>query len=618
MPPTMMTQSAGRPAAASRGGGTGGRAGRGGGRTRGRSGDQGDGRIDGQGGQVGGQGSEVNDGVNGVPDFSTIIAQQLQNLLPNIVAQVGDQEKMESVQDMSGCRDTQKVKYIAGSFIGKALTWWNSQIHTRGSEAAVGMSWEDFKTLTREEFCPSNEMQKLETELWNHAMVGAGHAAYMDRFHELARLVPHLVTPEAKRIERYVYGLGLQIQGMVASTELMTIQKVVQIAGTLTDEALRNETIKKNFEKRGNGGEPSKDRNRRDDNKRTRMGNAFATTVNPILGRITRNPVVRIPLTECGSTIISKAKCPRLNQAQRPRGNHQNQVMAVNGARVVGTRHEEGIMVGAGRLARITKHRDGFDVIIRMDWLSDHKAEIICHAKVVGIPLLDGRVLRVLEEKLEEKMRQLMSTWEEHEEHLGLVLELLKEEKLYAKFSKCEFWLREVQFLGHVINRDGIHVDPSKIVVVKNWEAPKTPSEVRSFLGLAGYYRRFIENFSKIAKLLTVLTQKSKTFDWGEEQENAFQTLKDKLCNAPVLALPDGPEEFVVYCDAFGLGLGCVLMQSGKVCSFMLCDLDFEPLSLSLSSMPSCDLVSLTNMLILLHYLESFKSELAEVFVFKS
>ncbi|GJS05937.1 putative reverse transcriptase domain-containing protein [Tanacetum coccineum] len=155
------------------------------------------------------------------------------------------------------------------------------------------------------------------------------------------------------------------------------------------------------------------------------------------------------------------------------------------------------------------------------------------------------------------------ATREEHEVPLGLVLEFFKEEKLYAKFSKCEFWLREVQFLRHVINEDGIHVDPSKIEAVKNWEAPRTPSEVRLFFGLAGYYRQFIENFSKIAKSLTILTQKCKTFDWGEEQERAFQTLKDKLCNAPVLALPDGPKDLVVYCDASSLGLGCVLMQRG-------------------------------------------------------
>ncbi|GKC01833.1 hypothetical protein Tco_0993443 [Tanacetum coccineum] len=115
--------------------------------------------------------------------------------------------------------------------------------------------------------------------------------------------------------------------------------------------------------------------------------------------------------------------------------------------------------------------------------------------------------------------------------------------------------LCEVQLLGHVINGDGIHVDPSKIKAVKNWEAPRTLSEVRLFLGLVGYYRRFIKSFSKIAKPFTILTQKNKTYDWGEEQEESFQILKDKLCNAPVL-LPDGPGDFVVYYDVSGLGLG--------------------------------------------------------------
>ncbi|GJU85725.1 reverse transcriptase domain-containing protein [Tanacetum coccineum] len=113
-------------------------------------------------------------------------------------------------------------------------------------------------------------------------MVRAGHAAYTDRFHELARLVPHLVTLENKRIERYIYGLAPQIQGMVAATELTTIRKAMQIVGTLTDEAIRNGSIKKNHEKKRNGGEPIKDRNGTDDNKRTRTGNAFATTTNPV------------------------------------------------------------------------------------------------------------------------------------------------------------------------------------------------------------------------------------------------------------------------------------------------------------------------------------------------
>ncbi|GJX51047.1 putative nucleotidyltransferase, ribonuclease H [Tanacetum coccineum] len=135
------------------------------------------------------------------------------------------------------------------------------------------------------------------------------------------------------------------------------------------------------------------------------------------------------------------------------------------------------------------------------------------------------------------------ATKDENETHLGLILELFKKEKLYVKFSKCEFLLQEVQFPGHVINGDGIHVDPR-------------------------YYRRLIENFYKIAKPLTILTQKNKTYDLGKEQEDAFQILKDKLCNTPVLALPDGLEDFIVNCDVSGLGPGCALMQRGTVIAY--------------------------------------------------
>nr|GFB62184.1 putative reverse transcriptase domain-containing protein [Tanacetum cinerariifolium] len=131
----------------------------------------------------------------------------------------------------------------------------------------------------------------------------------------------------------------------------------------------------------------------------------------------------------------------------------------------------------------------------------------------------------------------LMNCKEEHEVHLKTILDLLKMEKLYAKFSKCEFWLKEVYFPGHVVNRDGIHVDPSKVESVKNWKTPESSTEIRSFLGLAGYYQRFIKNFSKIVKPLTLLTQKNKTYVWGDKQDEAFCILKEKLCNAPVLAV---------------------------------------------------------------------------------
>ncbi|GKA49101.1 putative reverse transcriptase domain-containing protein [Tanacetum coccineum] len=738
MPPRMTTQSAGRSTTAPRGGRTGGRTSRGSGRTRGRTGDQGSGGIDKQGGQGNhgnNQGNNRNQNGNSINDN---IQGDVRNVIVNNDRRVCSYKeflacnpkeynskggaivytrwikKMESVQDMSRCGDNQKT--------------------------TVGMTWEDFKTLMREDFCPINEMQKLETEFWNHTMVGDEHDAYADRFYELARLVPHLVTLENKRIERYIYGLAPQIRGMVAATKPTTIHKAVQKAGTLTYEAIRNGSLKKNPDKRGNSGEPSRDRNVKDDNKRPRTGNAFATIANPeskddnkrtrtgnafaitanlvrkeytyaapkcakcnlhhspeipyhpcfnynrlghpakdcrVVPRVVnpvnaRNPTVAHGACfECGSTDHFKAACPRLNQAQRPGGNCPNQDVANNegqGCRnnsnqargrafMLGAeeaRQDLNIMTGtftlnnhyattlfdsgadysfvsttfipllgiepsnlgfsyeieiaSGQLVEINKVIRGckleieghvfdidlipfghgsFDMIIGMDWLSKHKAEIVCHEKVVRIPLQKGKVLRVIGERPEEKVRHLMSakakeqkqeeivvvrnfpeTREEHELYLGLVLELFKKEKLYAKFSKCEFWFQEVQFLGHVINGDGIHVDPNKIEAVKNWEAPRTPSEVRSFLGLAGYYRRFIENLSKIAKSLTILTQKCKTFDWGEEQELTFQTLKDKLCNAPILALPDGPEDFVMYCDASGIGLGCVLKQRGKVIAY--------------------------------------------------
>nr|GFC91738.1 putative reverse transcriptase domain-containing protein [Tanacetum cinerariifolium] len=156
----------------------------------------------------------------------------------------------------------------------------------------------------------------------------------------------------------------------------------------------------------------------------------------------------------------------------------------------------------------------------------------------------------------------------EHEEHLKAILELLKKEELYAKFSKCEFWVPKVQFISHMIDSQGIHVDPTKIKSVRDWASSKPPTEIRQFLGLAGYYRRFIEGFSKISKPMTKLTQKKVKFEWGEKQEAAFQLLKQKLCSAPILALPEGSEDFIVYCDASNKGLGTVLMQRGKVISY--------------------------------------------------
>nr|GEU50448.1 putative reverse transcriptase domain-containing protein [Tanacetum cinerariifolium] len=560
--------------------------------------------------------------------------------------------------------------------------------HSSGFGFIQGMSWVDFKALLMEEFCLSNKMENLESEFWNHTMVGANHAWYIDWFHELAKLVPHLVTPKSK-----------------------CIGSVILKAGILTDEVVRCGTLTKSSEKRKEVKETSKQGGSREDNKKAKVGKGFMATTPPrnvnvgaylkdckaLVKQVAPVSAVRMENNqrvcyECGSSEHLRNTCPKLNRAPGQAGNHlalegnrntqnnRNQakgrafcVNAVNALQdpyiMTGTfslndhfatvlfdngddfnftstiftpllnlkpsiiSHGYVIKVANGKKEKVDRIiRDcklelgnslfiidliplghgSFDVIVGMNWLSKNKAEIVCHEKVVRIPLggedllglppqrqVEFRIDLILEatllaksqyqltpsemqdlskqlQELQDKgfIRPSHSSWgapvlfakkkngsmrmcidyrktkEDHEVHLKLVLELLKKEKLYAKFSKCEFWLEEVHFLGHVVNQNGIHVDPSKIEVVKNWKAPTTPSEIQSFLGLAGYYRRLIANFSKIAKPLTLLTHKNKKYEWGVEQEEAFQTLKDNLCNDPILSLLDRIKDFVVYCDA--------------------------------------------------------------------
>ncbi|GJR78605.1 putative reverse transcriptase domain-containing protein [Tanacetum coccineum] len=177
------------------------------------------------------------------------------------------------------------------------------------------------------------------------------------------------------------------------------------------------------------------------------------------------------------------------------------------------------------------------------------------------------------------ELTNALTSKEEHKEHLKLILEFLKKEELYAKFLKCDFWLSKVKFLSYVINSEGVHVDPAKIESIKDWASSKTPTKIHQFLGLAGYYRRFIKGFSKIPKPTTKLTQKRVKFDWGEKEEATFKLLKQKLCSASILDLPEGSKNFMVYCDTSHKGLSAVLMQKEKVISYASSQLKIQEIN---------------------------------------
>ena len=157
---------------------------------------------------------------------------------------------------------------------------------------------------------------------------------------------------------------------------------------------------------------------------------------------------------------------------------------------------------------------------------------------------------------------------QEHEQHLKIVLHILREKRLFAKLSKCDFWLKEVSFLGHIVSAEGIRVDPTKIEAIVSWKPPRNVTDVRSFLGLAGYYRLYIKGFSVIASSLTKLLRKGVKFVWDDKCQSSFDWLKKILVEVPVLTQPTSSREYAMYSDASIIGLGCVLMQNGKVVAY--------------------------------------------------
>ncbi|KAJ0565465.1 putative nucleotidyltransferase, Ribonuclease H [Helianthus annuus] len=808
-------------------------------------------------------------------------------------------DEMDTVVDISGCAERDVVKFFSQSFKGEALAWWRSLVQASGKAVLYIMTWEEFISLIKENYCPQHEVEKIESDFLSLVMTNLDCQAYLTSFSTMSQLVPYLVTPEPKRITRFIGGLAPEIKASVKASRPATFRSVADISLSLTLDAVRQRSLRnKEAEKRkreddtsrrsskkhrGNGDNKKGSESRRDgqqsgekpkckickkqhfgkcrleSNSQTQL-KSFACGIckskdhktldckklkdatcyscnekghiktncpkyakkpeearktnarvfrmdakeavlddNVITGNFLVNDVFARVLFDSGAdkSFVDHKFCKLLNMHVKTLSINYEVELADGTIETVST-VLDGCVISIRNhsfpLSLLPFKLAGFDIVLGMDWLSHNQAQIVCNRKQVvlktptgesliirgdtqyGLPeqvtmlkaskcLKKGCVIYMAQVIIDEpkpkiedipviseypevfpeelpglppdrkvefridiipgaapvarapyrlaptEMKELRTQLDEllakgfikpnsspwgapllfvkkkdgsmrlcidyrelnkvtiknryplpriddlfdqlqrasyfskidlrsgyhqlkvrdedvhktafrtryghyeflvmpfgltnapaafmdlmnrvckpyldkfvivffddiliysknqadHEKHLRCILKLLHHEKLYAKFSKCEFWLREVQFIGHVVSESGIQVDPAKVEVVMNWQEPKTPTEIRSFLGLAGYYRRFIEIFSRIAAPLTSLTKKKVKFVWGPKQQESFDILKQKLSNAPVLTLPEGTEEFVVYCDASHTGMGCVLMQKGKVIAY--------------------------------------------------
>nr|GEZ80819.1 putative reverse transcriptase domain-containing protein [Tanacetum cinerariifolium] len=467
-------------------------------------------------------------------------------------------EKLESVFQISECQEKDRVKFSMATLRGRALTWWNERTKAMGIEAANNTPWSEVRKWMTEEFCPWSVIQRMEKELYNLRMKGMDIDGYTNRFHELALLCSGMVEPEALKVEQYIRGLTKSIRGDVTSSHPATINDAVRLAYQLArqliqdkaDEATKGEKRKgamKNVVPNNNETcQKCKNKRHAGDcwkRKVTERGIALSW-VEMNKEEIIVEVEFRIDLVP-GATPMARAPY-RLAPSELKELSKQLKELSEKGfirpssslwgAPVLFVKKkDEDIPITSFR----TRYGH-YEFQVMPFGLTNAPAVFMDLMNRVCKPYLDKFVIVFIDDILIYSKNK-----EEHGEHLKTILKLLKDENLYAKFSKCDFWLNSLQFLGHVIDSSGIHVDPAKIEAIKSWVASTTPTEVRQFLGLAGYYRRFIKEFSLIAKPLTKLTQKNKPFIWCNNEEEAFQTLKRKLCSAPILSLPEGSEDFV-------------------------------------------------------------------------
>ncbi|GJX44361.1 putative reverse transcriptase domain-containing protein, partial [Tanacetum coccineum] len=517
------------------------------------------------------------------------VTQELNAILPNLLTQL--------VQALGGNRANQRdvaqscsIKTFRASgakeFFGTEgvvglLTWFESiksvlhitKCPTESQvEFAATQSWDDFKKLLMEEYCTDDEVQKLESEFWNHKMVGSDIDRYTARFHELARLVPHMVTPKSQRVNRYIWGLAPEIKAHVTSSKPATIQGAVSMANRLTTDGIKDGIFKKQ-ESAGNkrrSNDQTRNQGRDDRSKRQRTGGNFALTVLE-QGQGQRQYAGQHP--KC-------AKCNFHHSGNCPVCRRCNQFISTNSYAMINMKPSviipgyeieiaSGVKVETNKIIQgcrleleghtfiidlIPFGYGSFDVIVGMDWLSKLRAKIVCYEKIVQIPLSNGDILEVHGERLPPShevdfcidlipgvVPVAKSPYHLAPTEMQELSNQLKElqEKDYRELNKLtiknRYPLPRINDLFDQLQglRTRPYLDKFVIVFIDDiliYSKSKEEHEVYLKLILELLEKdklRFIINFLKIAKPLTLLTQKVKKFEWGDEQENAFQTLMD-------------------------------------------------------------------------------------------
>ncbi|KAD5960518.1 hypothetical protein E3N88_11990 [Mikania micrantha] len=634
---------------------------------------------------------------------------QVSARLPNLealepvimVAGMSQQMKMEAVIMISQCREDQEVLFATHSFVSEALYWWGTIKQAHREQAVAALRWNDMKKMVLERFCPRGEVDGMEMEFLKLEAGTMTHREYTKKFNEIT------AAPG-------------------------TYQSTMELSAAIYDDEYGVGVTRKKF-KSSSTVRCRKCNKYHKGRCLANISNVARNSNPPTCYRCGKSrhispnfPEVRVRgYFECGELGHRKIDCPRFRkrigsgiQADWSKDNGGKATMTAEETKMESDIVSDTFLINNVPANVLFDSGASFNVVLRMDWLAENNAQIVCNKKLIHIQASDGKqmcvygyhngsatkliamikvqkymvqscraylayvvdatmktkdlkdvpvvcqfpdvfpedlinippdrevkfhidlvpgakpVAKVLFVKKKDgsmrmciNYRELNKLMEEdipktafhtrygqyellvmsfgltnapaafmnmmnricqpmldrsvivfihdlliysknegdHACHLKEVLENLRKEKLFAKFSKCALWLREAQFLGHVINTDGIMVDPTKVEAIMKWSPPKTPTEIRCFLGLAGYYRRFIQYFAKIALPLTKLNKKEVKFDWSTQQQQAFEELKSRLTQARVLSLSDGIEDMVIYSDSSYQGLGSVIMQREKL-----------------------------------------------------